>query len=164
MPTRRAFFPVLLALSLLAGVAAAEPALTREQLSAMPPAPGERALEGRLRAPCCNTQTLDGHESEPARALKLQIRARLYAGETVESVEQSIVDRYGEGIRATPPRDPMRLVAAGLFAAMAAAGVALTRVLRRWKRQAATRTAPAIAPGPRDAYDERLDSELEALD
>jgi cytochrome c-type biogenesis protein CcmH len=160
----RPLVPVLVALALSSSAARAGAPLTREQLSGMPAAPGERALEGRLRAPCCNSQTLDGHESEPARALKLEIRGRLYAGETVASVEQSIVERYGEEIRATPPRDPMRLVAAGLFAAIAAAGVALARVLRRWKRQAETRAAPVLAPAQRDAYDERLDSELEALD
>jgi cytochrome c-type biogenesis protein CcmH len=152
----------LLAAALVAGAAAAESPLSREQLSAMPPAPGERGLEARLRAPCCRDQTLDAHESEPARALKLEIRARLHAGETVESVERSIVDRYGEGIRATPPRDPMRIVAAALFGAIALAGVALARALRRWRRQGTTAAPPPAAP--RDAYDERLDLELEALD
>lgn len=166
MLSLRAFVPVLVALTLAASAASADPPLTREQLSALPPAPGERALSGRLRAPCCNEHTLDGHESEPARALKLEIRARLYAGEPLASVEQGLVERYGERIRATPPRDPMQLVAAGLFAAIAVAGLALARVLRRWRRQGRPAAAPAaaVAPAARDAYDERLDLELEALD
>ena len=65
-----------------------EPA-SREDLSAGPPAPGERALEGRLLAPCCYQGTLDVHESESAAALRMRIRGRLHAGETVEAVEAS---------------------------------------------------------------------------
>jgi hypothetical protein len=60
----------------------------------------------------------------------------------------------------------MRLVAAGLFAVIAVPGLALARVLRRWKRQGAAAAAPAPqgASTARDAYDDRLDLELEALD
>jgi cytochrome c-type biogenesis protein CcmH len=143
---------------------AAPPVHTREELSSLPPAPGERGLSSRLLAPCCNTQTLDAHESEPAQTLRLEIRGRLYAGEPVESVEASIVERYGERIRAAPRHDPLRLVAAGVLTAIALAGAALLHVLRRWRRvEPELALAPALAAPP-DAYDARLDAELSELD
>jgi cytochrome c-type biogenesis protein CcmH len=169
-PTRRTplvFTSLLVALAILAPLPpahAARPERTREELSSLPPAPGERGLESRLLAPCCNTQTLDAHESEPAQTLRLEIRGRLYAGEPVESVEASIVERYGEGVRAAPRHDPLRLVAAGVLVAVVLAGVGLLGLLRRWRRG-----GPAVAIAPAgtaaaDAYDARLDAELSELE
>lgn len=151
---------ILLALSLVAAgdSAAGDSAAVADR----PPAPGEKMLQSRLLAPCCYVQTLDVHESDSAQELRLEIRRRLYEGETVEAVEQSLVLRYGERVRAAPPSDPMRVVAPVLLvlAAVAAAGVIV--VLRRWRRaSAAHKPAPASPP---DAYDERLDAELKALD
>jgi len=150
-----------LAAPAIAGPAAQSP--SREELSALPPAPGERSIEGRLLAPCCYQGTLDAHESEPAQALRMQIRGRLYAGETVEAVEASLIQQYGERIRATSPRDPLPFVAAGLLAVAALAGLGVLRVLRRWRR-AASAGIPAPALAPADAYDARLDAELTEMD
>jgi cytochrome c-type biogenesis protein CcmH len=157
---------VALALSLSAArlVSAGEPS-QREELSARPPAPGELALETRLIAPCCWQGTLDAHASESAQALRMQIRARLYAGEAPEQIEEALVQQYGERIRASSPRDPLRFVAVAMVAATALAGLGVWRVLRRWRRSAARRAAaPSLAPAAPDAYDARLDDELAELD
>ncbi|MFT3767623.1 MAG: cytochrome c-type biogenesis protein CcmH [Minicystis sp.] len=139
--------------------------MSREELSARPPAPGERALEGRLLAPCCWQGTLDAHESEPAAALRMQIRGRLYAGETVEAVEASLVRAYGERIRATPVHDPLPFVVGALVVVSALGALGVLRVLRRWRRAAAPAThAPSLAPATPDAYDARLDDELARLE
>lgn len=165
---------LVLAVSLLAtpGAALAEgkAASAREELSSKPPAPGERTLYGRIIAPCCWNQTLDVHDSEVTRDLRMEIRGRLYDGETPAAIEESLVARYGERVRAAPTRDPMKNVAGGLLVAVVVAGLGVALVLRRLRGQPAPAPAPEPQPaaGPkvaaRDAYDERLDDELRDLD
>jgi cytochrome c-type biogenesis protein CcmH len=131
--------------------------------------PGEARLEARLIAPCCWTQTLDVHGSPIAAELRGEIRSRLIAGEPPDTIEESIVARYGERIRAVPRGQEVgghipQVI--GVLMLLMAAMVAV--VLRRWLRAAAARapaalTVPSDAPA-RDAYDARLDEELRALD
>lgn len=133
----------------------------REAKASSDPAPGERGIAGRLLAPCCYTQTLDVHDSPLTHELRLEVRQRLLAGESAEAVEQRLVDRYGERIRATSKRDPLPFVAAGVLAAAAMVGLLVLRRVRRW------RVAPPalpLAPSSVDAYDARLDAELAELD
>ena len=154
-------FAIAIALFVQSADISAAPA--QADLATRPPAPGEGTIASRILAPCCSVQTLDAHESELARELRLEIRGRLYAGESAEAIEQSLVDRYGERVRAAPKQDPMRGVAGGLLvvAALAAAGV--VRALRRSRARAET-AARVPAGGPHDVYDDRLDDELRALD
>jgi cytochrome c-type biogenesis protein CcmH len=141
------------------------PAASSDELAAQVPATGERSIERRLFAPCCYTQTLDLHESEIAHDLRLEIRRRLGAGEAADVIEQSLVRRYGERIRAVPEQDPMRLIAPAMLLSAGLAGILVLRLLRRWKRRSEemARLSPVVAAGP-DAYDDRLDAELRALD
>lgn len=126
---------------------------------------GERALERRLFAPCCYTQTLDLHESEVSHALRAEIRERLVAGERSEAIEQSLVSRYGEKIRAVPEQDPSRVIAPVLLLLAGVAGFLALRLVRGWQRRSeqADRFLPASTTAA-DAYDARLDAELGALD
>jgi cytochrome c-type biogenesis protein CcmH len=149
----------------LAQAPSAPPTARRDDVSAGPPAPGERALEGRLLAPCCYTQTLDLHESDAAWDLRLEIRRRLYGGESVEAVEQSLLDRYGEQLRAVPAKDPMHVLAPAMLVIAGLAGVSVLQLLRRWRRR--SQRAVVLVPFPAaaaDAYDERLDAELRDID
>lgn len=146
-----------------AAAAPGDPASAEADVAGLPPAPGERAVEARLLAPCCWNQTLDVHESDVARSLRLEIRRRLYAGEAPERVEQEIVNRYGDEIRATSPRDRLSALLLALLVGAVLVGVGLLRLLRRWQRNAPHPTKPEGA-APRDADDERLDEELRALD
>ena len=47
-------------------------------------------------------QTLDTHHSPLASELRDEISARTGAGEPMDAIEESLVERYGERIRAVP--------------------------------------------------------------
>lgn len=155
----------------LAGVALpgrAEPAPPSQAASELvdsTPAPGERALAARLLAPCCWDQTLDVHESEVARDLRREIHARLRRGEVADAIEQDLVARYGERLRAAPSSGTLGKVALGLLLAIAATFLGIFALLRSWRSNAA-QAAPSggTLAAVRDAYDERLDAELRELD
>lgn len=127
-------------------------------LSCAPPDDdGARALEGRLIAPCCWTQTLDVHESEPASALRSEIAARLRQGQSSASIEADLAARYGARIHAvTPHADARPVIPAVTGAGMLASALALAAWGRRRKALAIAPERPAA-----DDYDARLDAELE---
>ena len=134
--------------------------------------PGERAIQGRLIAPCCWNQTLDSHESPLADQLRAEIRTRLRGGESAATIEADIVSRYGERVRAVPHNHDTRgnvplMVAVAMFASV----VLLGRLAMSWVRRG--NAPPAEAPAPalsaaeartRDDYDARVDDELARLD
>lgn len=159
---RRKFFVLTLPSLLLAtGVQASPP---QEGASAA------RALEARLRAPCCWVQTLDVHESEPATKLRDEIHTRLQQGETSAAIEEDLVVRYGERIRAVHrENDPMDFIPAFVGAGMMTSLFGLSLVIRRWKRRVAAdlpKSEPPKTPmnTKNDDYDARLDDELAQLD
>jgi len=131
--------------------------------------PGAAYLEGRLRAPCCWNQTIDIHGSEKSNELRREIRRRLKAGESKETIEASIVERYGERILAVPPSSPLKSVAAVLLLVMLGAGAGAYVLLRRWKARGKD-AAPGAPPKHALSSDEtkkleaRLDAELQAMD
>ena len=152
-------------LALILGVSLALVA-SRAHAQEAPRVPGELAIESRLLAPCCWTQTLDTHESELTTALREEIRTRLRAGESPASIEDRFVARYGERIRAVPRESDPRGLALGVAAVvMALAALVVARSLRRWSRPRTTE-APAApsAKRERDAYDDQIDAEVHALD
>ena len=134
--------------------------------------PGERAIQGRLIAPCCWNQTLDSHESPLADQLRAEIRTRLRGGESAATIEADIVSRYGERVRAVPHNHDTRgnvplMVAVAMFASV----VLLARLARRWVRRGNAPSPEAPAPEAntpsaraRDDYDARVDDELARLD
>lgn len=134
--------------------------------------PGERAIQGRLIAPCCWNQTLDSHESPLADQLRAEIRTRLRGGESAAAIEADIVSRYGERVRAVPrDRDTRGNVPLMVAVAMFASVVLLGRLARRWVRRGNAPSPEAPAPAPnspsaraRDDYDARVDDELARLD
>ncbi|WP_437948294.1 cytochrome c-type biogenesis protein CcmH [Sorangium sp. So ce296] len=156
----------------IAGVALsgrAEPATPSEaatELVDSTPAPGEKALAARLLAPCCWNQTLDVHESPVASDLRREIRARLRRGEAADAIEQDLVVRYGDRLRAAPSSGVLGKVALALMLGIAATFLGVFALLRSWRRGAAQPTPPsgAAAGAVRDEYDERLDDELRARD
>jgi cytochrome c-type biogenesis protein CcmH len=143
----------------------APPSQAAAELVDSTPAPGERALAARLLAPCCWDQTLDVHESEVARDLRREIHARLRRGEAADSIEQDLVARYGERLRAAPSSGTLGKVALGLMLGIAVTFLGIFALLRSW-RSSAAQAAPsggAITAVP-DEYDERLDHELRERD
>jgi cytochrome c-type biogenesis protein CcmH len=120
---------------------------------------GEKSVETRLLAPCCWNGTLDVHESDLARELRHEIRARLRSGESVEQVEESLVVRYGERVRATPKNERV-----GLLLGAGVGGVLLMALMLLRKSVGSARPAmmnAAAVAAPRDVWDQRLDEELE---
>jgi cytochrome c-type biogenesis protein CcmH len=129
--------------------------------------PGAERLEGRLLAPCCWAQTLDIHGSEIANELRREIRTRLKAGESPGQIEQSLIARYGERMRAVPDKVPLNTMGTmGWFGVAASAGF-LVYMLRQWRKrslagQGSTNTRNTGAR-PAEASDERLESELRRI-
>lgn len=127
--------------------------------------PGAAALEGRIIAPCCWTQTIDIHGSPASTALRQEIRTRLAKGEDARAIEQSLVDRYGAKVLATPQGSRLGKTGVLLAMAMGAAGVGAVMLLRRWQRRSGSGTQPSSrSQNTRDALDERLDAELSRLE
>lgn len=127
------------------------------------PAPGERALIGRLVAPCCWQQTLDVHAGPVADALRAEVRTRLWAGETTQEIEADLVTRYGSRVRGVPDGNPVVGVSLGLMAFSCFAAMGLFMVMYRWRRAAKNASIPQPSVPVRDAYDERIDDELRAM-
>lgn len=126
-----------------------------------------RELEQRLLAPCCWKGTLDVHESQPAAALRKEIRTRLAAGESVSAVEASLIARHGEKIRATLPKHLGTVLAVLLFIGGPLLPLLMWRQWRRggtaesvWARPLAARPAELPAKERRQ-LEERLDDDLE---
>ncbi len=133
---------------------------------------GASRLEGRIMAPCCWTQTIDIHGSEPAYELRREIRKRLKAGESAEAIEASFVQRYSQRILAVPDSSPLGGLATGLAIAFGGAGVAGYMMLRRWSRagkasgdaRAKKKAEKGVVSSAKDeALDERLDRELSEI-
>jgi cytochrome c-type biogenesis protein CcmH len=128
--------------------------------------PGASELEGQIRAPCCWNQTLDIHGSEISQALKREIRTRLRAGDSVDTIRSDIVSRYGEKVLAVPPGNPLKDVAVLLVLAVAVSGALAFVFVNRWRRRSAE-NAPASTTAQstqRDRWDDRLDNELDQLE
>ena len=135
-------------------------------------AAGEVTLEQRLLAPCCWNQTLDMHESDLASSLRREVRARLHAGELASTIEDDMIARYGERIRAVDKgHDPGGAMPFVVGLGALSIGALLVVMLRRWRRSAASsrsrddvrETGSKGVQPPDDPYEARLDDELRAL-
>ncbi len=98
-----------------------------------------------------------------------QIHDRLVRGEAPGTIEADFVARYGPQIRADAEHSPLRWISLGLVVTALAAALGLALVLRRWTRRPPGAPVPKTAPPrtstlDRDAWDERLDDELRAMD
>jgi cytochrome c-type biogenesis protein CcmH len=127
--------------------------------------PGASAIEGRLMAPCCWTQTIDIHDSEIALSMRHEIRRRLRNGESADAIQASFVERYGPKIMAVQPNSQLKNVFIGLSVVMGGAGVAAAMMLGRWRKQTKNAQAPDTQRSEvRDKWDDELDKELADLD
>src|SRR5262245_56016537 len=96
---------------------------------------GASALEGRIIAPCCWTQTIDVHGSEISSELRREIRRRLKAGESADVIQEDFVKRYGARVLAVPPGNPLKDLAVILSIGFVGAGVGAAFMLVRWQRR-----------------------------
>lgn len=133
------------------------------------PADAERALAQRLLAPCCWRETLADHVSPTADEMRAELAARLGAGEAPAAIEESLVRRYGERIRALPAGgDPRWIIGTAVGTVLVGSLIGIGVFARRRRRRAAGGTplrAPSPPPPPEEDTDrERLDDELLAVD
>jgi cytochrome c-type biogenesis protein CcmH len=90
-----------LVLCALAAALAAAPAAAR-------PSPAD--LEAELVCPVCGT-TLDQSDAPIAQRMKQIIRQRLAAGESEAQIKAELVDQFGPGVLAEPPKSGFDLLA-----------------------------------------------------
>ena len=147
----------LLALALVA----ASPALASEEK------PTAAELESELVCPICDS-TLDTSNAEIARRMKAFIRLRIAAGDTKSEIKAKLVDQFGQGVLAVPPRKGFDWLAWLLpLAGIGVAAVVVGSLAWGWSRSRAVpeQAGPEQAGPPLDPEAERrLDAELDRFE
>ena len=139
---------------------------TASLVAALPAAaegpPNAADLEAELVCPTCKT-TLDQSEAPIARRMKAYIRERIAAGATAVEIKQELVDQFGPGVIAEPPKHGFDLLAWALpLAALAIGAVGVGLAAWGWSRR---RPGEEPDPGPLDPETDRLvDEELARFD
>ena len=92
------------------------------------------SLEGQIMCPTCHT-TLDQSNAPAAQRIKVFIQERIDQCATAEQIKADLVENFGTGILAAPPRKGFDLLAWWLPIAGVVAGAALLAVgVWRWTR------------------------------
>ena len=118
-------------------------------------APSPADLEAELVCPTCDT-TLDQSDAPVARRMKQIIRQHIAAGWTEAEIKADLVDQFGPGVVAEPPKSGFDLLAWLLpLGLLVAGGAGVGVVAWGWSR----RRDPAPEGG--DGGDGDLDPELE---
>jgi cytochrome c-type biogenesis protein CcmH len=63
-----------------------------------------RAVYKQIMSPYCPGQTLENCGSGAAEILRGKIRDRIAAGETADEIIQSLIEEFGDGVMAEPPK------------------------------------------------------------
>jgi cytochrome c-type biogenesis protein CcmH len=113
-------------------------------------------LEAEIICPTCQT-TLDQSDAPIARRMKTFIAARIAAGDTKSEIKQRLVDQFGTGVLASPPKKGFNLLVWVLPPVGLVGGAAVLGALAwRWSR----RPDETPSDSPKDVL-EPLDPELE---
>ena len=149
-------------MTLRAIAAAVVAALVGASGAAAAPSPAD--LEAELVCPTCDT-TLDQSNAPVAQRMKQLIRQHLAAGWTEAEIKADLVDQFGPGVLAEPPKSGFDLLAwllpLGLLGA-GALGVGVVAWGWSRRRDAASEGAASAALDPE--LERRLDAELERYD
>jgi cytochrome c-type biogenesis protein CcmH len=143
--------------ALLAAVALAPPASGAER-------PSAADLEAEIVCPTCRT-TLDQSDAPIARRMKAYIRERIAAGASAAQIKRELIDEFGPGVLAEPPKRGFDLLAWALpLAAVAIGAVALGAAVWAWSRRTGD-GGDAVGQEPLDAdLERRVDDELARFD
>ena len=129
----------------------ASPAFASEQN------PTAAELESELVCPICDS-TLDTSNAEIARRMKAFIRARIAAGDTKSEITDKLVEQFGQGVLAVPPRKGFDWIAWLLpLAGVGAAAVAVGSLAWGWSRSRSSVEEPALDPDAERRLDDELD-------
>ena len=115
-------------------------------------------VAAQLRCVVCQSLSVADSPSETAHEMKGIIRERLAAGESPEQVRAYFVEKYGNWILLSPPRQGFSLLVWVVpFAGLGLGLVLVLIVVRRWSR----RPAPAQAAPMDPAMRARIRREME---
>ena len=127
--------------------------------SAAATGPVQADREAEIVCPTCKT-TLDQSSSPIATRMKLYIRERIVAGDSAAEIKAQLVDQFGPGVLAEPPKSGFDLLAWLLPLGALAVGVVVVGALAwTWSRRrdgAAESEANEFDPD----LDRRVDEEL----
>ena len=113
----------------------------------------------QVRCPTCNTP-LDVSNAPVAVDMKRYIAEKRDAGWSQQEVIDGLVDEFGRGVLATPPKSGFDLIAWIVPALAVGLGLAaIPFITRAWARRPRTAPGPE-APPPSDDEARRLDEEL----
>jgi cytochrome c-type biogenesis protein CcmH/NrfF len=128
----------------------------------------EKRVFADLQCTCgCPRESIATCTCGVASGFRADVRAMMARGMTQEEIKAEWVRRYGPQALTVPENvGTNRLVYMAPLAAIVGMGAVAVGVLRRFRRQAAQKPAPAAgAPATkRDEYDDKLDEELRQLD
>ena len=147
---------LLVVLAVAALLVWAVPALANEER------PTAAELEAELVCPACKT-TLDQSDAPVAQRMKAFIRVRIAAGDSKQQIKDTLVDEFGQGVLATPPKRGFGLLAWLLpLVALIAGAIVVGVLVRSWSRR---RAPPGDEQRPLDPKLEQLiDEELARFD
>ncbi len=130
--------------------------------SAARAAPNPSDLEAELVCPTCDT-TLDQSNAPIAQRMKQLIRQHIAAGWTEERIKADLVDQFGPGVLAEPPKSGFDLLAWVLPLGLLVAGALGVGVIAwGWSRRRDDPAEEATEDRPLDPeLERRLDAELE---
>ena len=118
-------------------------------------------LEGQIMCPTCHT-TLDQSDAPAAMRIKVLIRRRIAQCATAGQIKAELVDNFGAGILAAPPRKGFDLLAWWLpIAGVVGGAVLLGFGAWRWSR---ARDPDPVAEAADPETEQRLDELLARLD
>jgi cytochrome c-type biogenesis protein CcmH len=121
-------------------------------------------LEAELVCPTCKT-TLDQSDAPVARRMKEIIRERIVAGASADEIKRELVDQFGPGVLAEPPKSGFDLLAWALPLAALVGGAVVVGVLAwSWSRRRDTDDAAVEAVPLDPETDRRIDEELARLE
>ena len=128
-------------------------------------APNPADLEAELVCPTCDT-TLDQSNAPIAQRMKQLIRQHIAAGWTEERIKADLVDQFGPGVLAEPPKSGFDLLAWLLPLGLLVAGALGVGVIAwGWSRRHDEPDEEAVDAHPLDPeLERRLDAELERYD
>jgi cytochrome c-type biogenesis protein CcmH len=135
---------VLLVLLLAGGHGAAQPPATNVE------DPRLYEIASQLRCVVCQSLSVADSPSEIAHQMKDIIRERLAADESPEQGRAYFVEKYGNWILLSPPRQGFNLLVWVVpFAGLGLGLVLVLIVVRRWSRRPAAPAAPPLDPAMR---------------